>query len=61
MRLYRSFIGYHVVFPFQDVVADGTLRAVERTGYIMVEDAHVGETPLGTLVVEAPKWMRKVD
>lgn len=61
MRLFRSFRGSRVVFPFQDTVGEGTLRAVERTGYLLIVDVEIDGFPAGDLVIPAPDWLRRVD
>lgn len=60
MRLFKSFVGSKVVFPFQDVVGEGTLRAVERTGYLLIVDTVIEGVDAGDLVIPAPPWLRKV-
>lgn len=60
MRLFRSFVGDRVVFPFQDVVGEGVLRAVERTGYMLIVDCVIDGHNAGDLVIPAPAWLRRV-
>ena len=60
MRLFKSFVGFKVVFPFQDVVGEGVLRAVERTGYMLIVDCVIEGVDAGDLVIPAPAWLRKV-
>lgn len=60
MRLFKSFVGCKVVFPFQDVIGEGVLRAVERTGYLLIVDCVIDGKPAGDLVIPAPPWLRRV-
>ncbi|MSS84492.1 hypothetical protein FYJ24_06885 [Actinomycetaceae bacterium WB03_NA08] len=60
MRLFKSFVGSKVVFPFQDVVGEGTLRAVERTGYLLITGCVIEGVDAGDLVIPAPPWLRRV-
>ena len=61
MRLFKSFVNSKVVFPFQDTVGEGVLRAVERTGYLLIVDAVIEGVEAGDLVIPAPEWLRRVD
>lgn len=60
MKLFRSFIGDRVVFPFQDVIGEGTLRAVERSGYMLITGCVVDGYEAGDLVITPPDWLRRV-
>lgn len=61
MRLFKSFIGCKVVFPFLDFVGEGMLRAVERTGYLLIEGAVIDGVDAGDLIIPTPGWLRRVD
>lgn len=65
MRLYRQFVGYVIAFPFEDTVAEGTLRAVDRTGRMYVTNVIVMERntqiDLGEMVLDVPAWVRRIN
>lgn len=60
MRLFKEFVGCKVVFPFLGRVAEGTLSAVERTGYLLIRDVSVDDTDAGDLILPTPDWVRRV-
>lgn len=60
MKLFRSFVGYRVVFPFQDTVGGGVLSAVSRDGWILVENAQIDGVDAGDMILALPEWMRRV-
>lgn len=59
MRLFRTFVGDRVVFPFQDTIGEGVLRAVERSGYMLIIGCVIEGVDAGDLVIPAPDWMRR--
>lgn len=65
MRLYRLFVGHRVAFPLGDTVAEGTLRAVDRTGHMWVSEVKTvdrnTEIELGDMVLPVPAWVRRLD
>ena len=60
MRLFRTFIGDKVIFPIEGSVGEGTLRAVERSGYMLITDCKVEGKAAGDLVIPPPSWLRRV-
>ena len=59
MKLFRMFIGDRVIFPFQDVIGEGILLVVERTGYMFLSDVEIEGEPVGDLVIPRPEWLRR--
>ena len=59
MRLFRTFIVDQVVFPFQDTIGEGVLRAVERSGYMLITGCVIEGVDAGDLVIPAPDWIRR--
>lgn len=60
MKLFRTFIGDRVVFPIEDNVGEGLLRAVERSGYMLITDCRVEGKDAGDIVIPPPAWLRRV-
>lgn len=61
LRLIRKFRGCRIAFPLEGETVEGTLRQVDRTGYIWVEDVVTGKTELGEMILELPAWVRVLD
>lgn len=60
MRAIKRFVGDKVAFPVDGAVAEGTLVAVDRTGYIWVSDVFCNNTDLGDMILEMPVWVRRL-
>ena len=59
MRLFKTFIGDLVVFPFQDSIGEGSLCVVERSGYMLITGCVIEGVDAGDLVIPAPDWLRR--